>query len=77
MLRLLLILPYYVTTPIIAKLLTENYNFKSLTIMIQKEVGERIASKPNCKEYGAISILVQYYCDVQDSKKSKPYCIST
>jgi dimethyladenosine transferase len=62
-------LPYYVTTPIIAKLLTEKYNFKSLTIMIQKEVGERISSGPNCKEYGAISLLVQYYCDVQVVRK--------
>lgn len=58
-------LPYYVTTPIISKLLNEQYNFKSLTIMIQKEVGERIASEPDCKEYGALSILVQYYCDAE------------
>lgn len=58
-------LPYYVTTPIISKLLTHQYNFKSLTIMIQKEVGERIASEPNCKEYGSLSILVQYYCDAE------------
>lgn len=58
-------LPYYVTTPIIAKLLNDHYNFKTLTIMIQKEVGERIAAKPDCKEYGALSILVQYYCDVE------------
>lgn len=62
-------LPYYVTTPIIAKLLKEHYNFKSLTIMIQKEVAERIASKPDCKEYGAISILVQYYCDTKIIRK--------
>lgn len=62
-------LPYYVTTPIIAKLLNDHYNFKSLTIMIQKEVAERIVSKPNCKEYGAISILVQYYCDTQIIRK--------
>lgn len=62
-------LPYYVTTPIISKLLTENYNFKSLTIMIQKEVGERIASEPDCKEYGSISIMVQYYCDVTVVRK--------
>jgi 16S rRNA (adenine1518-N6/adenine1519-N6)-dimethyltransferase len=56
-------LPYYVTTPIILKLLKDGYNFKSLTIMIQKEVAERINSEPNCKEYGALSVLVQYYCD--------------
>lgn len=58
-------LPYYVTTPIIARMLKENYKFKSLTIMIQKEVAERIDSEPNCKEYGAISLLVQYYCDTK------------
>ncbi|MBU3214858.1 16S rRNA (adenine(1518)-N(6)/adenine(1519)-N(6))-dimethyltransferase RsmA [Clostridium estertheticum] len=58
-------LPYYLTTPIIVKLLTGGYNFKSLTIMIQKEVAQRIDSEPNCKAYGAFSILVQYYCDTK------------
>ena len=56
-------LPYYVTTPIILKLLKDGYNFKSLTIMIQKEVAERINAEPDCKEYGALSVLVQYYCN--------------
>ncbi|AND83353.1 16S rRNA (adenine(1518)-N(6)/adenine(1519)-N(6))-dimethyltransferase RsmA [Clostridium tyrobutyricum] len=65
-------LPYYVTTPIISKILTEDYKFKSLTIMIQKEVGERIAAKPDCKQYGALSILVQYYCDVSVIRKVTP-----
>jgi 16S rRNA (adenine1518-N6/adenine1519-N6)-dimethyltransferase len=58
-------LPYYLTTPIIVNLLTKGYNFKSLTIMIQKEVGVRIDSEPDCKAYGAFSILVQYYCDTK------------
>ncbi len=58
-------LPYYLTTPIIVNLLTKGYDFKSLTIMIQKEVGQRIDSEPNCKAYGAFSILVQYYCDTK------------
>ncbi|MBU3145914.1 16S rRNA (adenine(1518)-N(6)/adenine(1519)-N(6))-dimethyltransferase RsmA [Clostridium sp. CF012] len=58
-------LPYYLTTPIIVNLLTKGYDFKSLTIMIQKEVGIRIDSEPNCKAYGAFSILVQYYCDTK------------
>ncbi|WP_298842798.1 16S rRNA (adenine(1518)-N(6)/adenine(1519)-N(6))-dimethyltransferase RsmA [Clostridium sp.] len=58
-------LPYYLTTPIIVKLLTGGYNFKSLTIMIQKEVAQRIDSEPNCKAYGAFSILVQYYCNTK------------
>lgn len=58
-------LPYYVTTPIIIRLLKEKYKFQSLTIMIQKEVAERINASPNCKEYGALSLLVQYYCDTE------------
>jgi 16S rRNA (adenine1518-N6/adenine1519-N6)-dimethyltransferase len=65
-------LPYYVTTPIIAKLLNENYKFKSLTIMIQKEVGERIAAEPNSKDYGALSTLVQYHCNTKIIRKVPP-----
>lgn len=65
-------LPYYVTTPIIAKLLTEGYKFKSLTIMIQKEVAERIDAKPSTKEYGALSLLVQYHCDTELVRKVSP-----
>ncbi|AOR22299.1 16S rRNA (adenine(1518)-N(6)/adenine(1519)-N(6))-dimethyltransferase RsmA [Clostridium taeniosporum] len=65
-------LPYYVTTPIIIKLLKGNYKFQSLTIMIQKEVAERINAKPNCKEYGALSVLVQYYCDTTIIRKVSP-----
>ena len=67
-------LPYYVTTPIIVNLLKKNYNFKSLTIMIQKEVAERINAEPNCKEYGSISLLVQYYCDTKIIRKVPPAC---
>lgn len=55
-------LPYYVTTPIISKLLKERYKFSSITVMIQKEVAERMVSAPNCKQYGSLSILIQYYC---------------
>ncbi|APM41063.1 16S rRNA (adenine(1518)-N(6)/adenine(1519)-N(6))-dimethyltransferase RsmA [Clostridium kluyveri] len=66
-------LPYYITTPIISKILNNKYNFKTLTIMIQKEVGERIISEPNCKRYGALSLLVQYYCDVEVLRKVSPY----
>ncbi|MDD5793784.1 16S rRNA (adenine(1518)-N(6)/adenine(1519)-N(6))-dimethyltransferase RsmA [Clostridium sp. HCP1S3_B4] len=65
-------LPYYVTTPIIVKLLKEQYNFKSLTIMIQKEVAERIDAEPNCKEYGSLSLLVQYYCNTKIIKRVSP-----
>ncbi|CUP74266.1 MAG: 16S rRNA (adenine(1518)-N(6)/adenine(1519)-N(6))-dimethyltransferase RsmA [Clostridium baratii] len=65
-------LPYYVTTPIIVNLLKNNYNFKSLTIMIQKEVAERIDAEPNCKEYGSLSLLVQYYCNTKIVRKVAP-----
>jgi len=65
-------LPYYLTTPMISKMLIEGYKFKSLTIMIQKEVAERMASKPNCKAYGALSLLVQYYCDVSIVRRVSP-----
>lgn len=67
-------LPYYVTTPIIVKLLKDGYNFKSLTIMIQKEVAERINAEPNCKEYGALSVLVQYYCNTSIVRRVVPSC---
>lgn len=67
-------LPYYVTTPIIVKLLKDGYNFKSLTIMIQKEVAERMDAKPNCKEYGSLSLLVQYYCNTKIIRKVSPSC---
>src|SRR5690625_7596 len=54
-------LPYYITTPILMKLLSDHLPVSSLTIMIQKEVAERMASTPNQKSYGSLSIAVQYY----------------
>lgn len=54
-------LPYYVTTPIIMKLLQEGLPLKSITVMLQKEVAERMAAKPGTKEYGSLSIAVQYF----------------
>ena len=74
MLKLVANLPYYVTTPIIVKLLKEKYNFKSLTIMIQKEVAERMKAEPGNKDYGALSLLVQYYCDTKIVRKVPPAC---
>ena len=67
-------LPYYVTTPIIVKLLKEKYKFKSLTIMIQKEVAERMNAQPGNKDYGALSLLVQYYCDTKIIRRVPPQC---
>lgn len=54
-------LPYYITTAIIMKLLSEHVECESITVMMQKEVGERIMAAPGSREYGAISASVQYY----------------
>jgi 16S rRNA (adenine1518-N6/adenine1519-N6)-dimethyltransferase len=55
-------LPYYVTTPIVMKLLEDLLPLERIVVMVQKEVAERMAAKPGGKEYGTLSIAVQYYC---------------
>ncbi|MFD3158482.1 16S rRNA (adenine(1518)-N(6)/adenine(1519)-N(6))-dimethyltransferase RsmA [Haloimpatiens sp. FM7330] len=67
-------LPYYVTTPIISNLLNGRHKFKSLTIMIQKEVAQRMNAKPNSKDYGALTLLIQYYCNTKIIRKVSPAC---
>jgi 16S rRNA (adenine1518-N6/adenine1519-N6)-dimethyltransferase len=52
-------LPYHITTPIIMKVLEESQNIKSLTLMMQLEVAKRLTSKPNTKDYNALSIIIQ------------------
>jgi 16S rRNA (adenine1518-N6/adenine1519-N6)-dimethyltransferase len=54
-------LPYYISTPIVQRLIVRCDKFSSLTLMLQKEVAERIASPPGGKEYGYLSVLVQFY----------------
>ena len=54
-------LPYYVTTPIIGKLIEDDLNLESIIVMVQKEVAERMASGPGGKEYGSLSIFVNFY----------------
>ncbi|SCX79249.1 16S rRNA (adenine(1518)-N(6)/adenine(1519)-N(6))-dimethyltransferase RsmA [Alkaliphilus peptidifermentans] len=58
-------LPYYITTPIIMKFLEEKVPVKAIIIMIQKEVAERMKAKAGTKDYGALSVAVQYYCNVE------------
>ncbi|GIN64493.1 ribosomal RNA small subunit methyltransferase A [Robertmurraya siralis] len=58
-------LPYYVTTPIIMKLLEEKLPIRGIVVMLQKEVAERIAAKPGTKDYGSLSIAVQYYTEAE------------
>jgi len=56
-------LPYYITTPIIMKLLEENLDIESITVMIQKEVADRLIAIPGSKDTGAITYSVYYYCE--------------
>lgn len=56
-------LPYYITTPIIMKILEEEYNISKVIVMVQKEVAQRLNSKAGSKEYGAITLAVQYRAD--------------
>jgi 16S rRNA (adenine1518-N6/adenine1519-N6)-dimethyltransferase len=62
-------LPYYITSPIIMRILEEqsskSLNIKSMTFMMQREVGERIKAMHGSKAYGTLSIAVQYYCSVK------------
>lgn len=54
-------LPYYVTTPIVARLIEENLNIESIVVMVQKEVAERMAAPPGSKTYGSLSVLIDYF----------------
>lgn len=56
-------LPYYVTTPIIMRLLEEHLPVESITVMVQKEVAYRMQAGPGTKDYGALSLAVQYYSE--------------
>lgn len=56
-------LPYYITTPIIMKLLESKLDIQSITVMIQKEVADRLIAKPGDKQTGAITYTVYYYCE--------------
>ena len=58
-------LPYYVTTPIIMKLLEEQLPIRGIVCMLQKEVADRISAKPGTKDYGSLSIAIQYYTEAE------------
>lgn len=65
-------LPYYITTPIIMKLLEEKLPIESITVMIQKEVADRLIEKPGGKESGAITYSVYYYAKSEEVLKVMP-----
>lgn len=67
-------LPYYITTPIIMGLLEGNVPAESITVMIQKEVAERMDAGPGSKTYGALSLAVQYYAETYLAANVPPNC---
>lgn len=54
-------LPYYITTPILMKLLSEKLPIRNVVVMVQKEVADRMLAAPGSKDYGALTLAVQYY----------------
>lgn len=58
-------LPYYITTPIIEKIIESNLKFQKIVVMIQKEVGERFNAKPGMKEYNSLTVYLNYYFDLK------------
>lgn len=67
-------LPYYVTTPILMELMKGKGNFESITLMVQKEVAERICAAPGGKEYGAMTLAVQYYTEPEIAMQVSASC---
>ena len=67
-------LPYYITTPIIMSLFESHVPLKSLTVMVQKEVALRMQAGPGTKDYGALSLAVQYYASPYLAANVPPNC---
>lgn len=67
-------LPYYITTPIIMGLFESHVPLESITVMVQKEVADRMQSGPGTKDYGALSLAVQYYSKAEIVANVPPNC---
>ena len=67
-------LPYYITTPIIMGLFEKHVPLESITVMVQKEVASRMQEGPGSKEYGALSLAVQYYANPRIVANVPPNC---
>lgn len=67
-------LPYYITTPIIMELLESGVPLHSITVMVQKEVADRMQAGPGTKDYGALSLAVQYYAQAEVVANVPPNC---
>lgn len=62
-------LPYYITTPILFKIFESNAKISAITVMMQKEVGDRFSASVNTKDYNALSVVTQYRCNVRNIMK--------
>ena len=69
-------LPYYITTPIVMGLLEQHLPISSITIMVQKEVADRMQASPGTKDYGALSLAVGYYADTYIAANVPPNCFT-
>lgn len=67
-------LPYYITTPIIMNVLESGIPFAKMTVMVQKEVAQRMCAQPGTKAYGALSIAVQFYTEPKILFTVPPHC---
>lgn len=67
-------LPYYITTPIIMSFLENDIGVKSLTVMVQKEVAERMVADPGSKDYGALTAAVKFYTEPKIICRAEPHC---
>ncbi len=67
-------LPYYITTPILMELLEKEYPISSITVMVQREVAERMQAAPGTKDYGALSVAVQFYSTPHPDFLVPPAC---
>ncbi len=67
-------LPYYITTPIVMALLEQHLPISQITVMVQREVAQRMQAGPGTKDYGALSLAVQYYADTYIAANVPPNC---
>jgi 16S rRNA (adenine1518-N6/adenine1519-N6)-dimethyltransferase len=67
-------LPYHLTTPILTRLIPLNKTFSSITVMVQEEVARRFAAIPGSKDYGSVTVFLQYYSEVQYGFKVSKNC---
>ena len=67
-------LPYYITTPILMKLIEDNVNCDAIVVMVQKEVAQKIMAAPGSSDYGVLGSILQYYCSVETVIEAPSEC---